>query len=505
MAAAGPVSPRRPRSQAAWARSSQAWIGSERFDGRRGHGPGARRQQAHGAQAAAHFRGAVERRGEQVGRGSLADGAEQRRLARATPLGGRLRQRQGLVEGASRLHRGPRGSQREGWIGGRALPGVEEQAPHALLVIGEQQTAVRRHLDVDEREADGLAAIVPRVWPRTGEDLARRAPAGAASLEGKGEEAPARVVAAGGRGFREVVADEVAIAIPRRELPVLVEDSPVRRAAADVVDAGQAVEVVGRVGPDVLPALVASRGPVIETDGPPPGEVDVPLHVAVEAEEFAEVIDAEIRRVAAAGGDALPALAVRAEAEDRAGALEERRRGRFRDVDPLARAGAVAGDEVRVAVVAAQHRVRVVIAARPEARADASLVVQRSRVAGEELHAIAADGVEPVLPDEQALRPARTKAGGDDLARVEEPVAVPILEAAHLRAVPDEEAAIGVHGDVVAPARQLRPGGLVDTEARRQLELLVEEDGGGGQGQRRDGGEQGQHGDFRPGWCCGRW
>src|SRR5207249_3774503 len=103
-----------------------------------------------------------------------------------------------------------------------------------------------------------------------------------------------------------------------------------------------------------------------------PGQVDVPLHVGVEAEEVPQVVDAEVGGVAASGADRLPALPVGADPEERAGPLEEARRGLLGDVAAVPRAAPVAGDEVEPAIVAARDLVGVVVAAGAEGLPDAA-------------------------------------------------------------------------------------------------------------------------------------
>src|SRR5688500_17249705 len=91
---------------------------------------------------------------------------------------------------------------------------------------------------------------------------------------------------------------------------MLVKGSPVWRTAADIEDTWQTIEIIRRVGADLLPALVAADGPVIEAYRSVPGHADVPFHIAVEAEEVAHIIHPQVRRISATGSDTFPFLAV---------------------------------------------------------------------------------------------------------------------------------------------------------------------------------------------------
>ena len=86
-----------------------------------------------------------------------------------------------------------------------------------------------------------------------------------------------------------------------RELRVFIEHAPVRRAAARVQNTWQTVDEVGRIGANFLPALIATDGPVVQSHRSIPRKPDVPLHVAIQAEEFSKVVLPEVRWIAAAG------------------------------------------------------------------------------------------------------------------------------------------------------------------------------------------------------------
>src|SRR5207244_12802330 len=93
--------------------------------------------------------------------------------------------------------------------------------------------------------------------------------------------------------------------------------APVRQATAYVDNPRQTIRVLRRIRAHLLPALVASDGPVVHAHGPIPWQPQVPLHVAVETEKLAQIIHAQVRWIAPAGGDALPLRSIRRDAEYR--------------------------------------------------------------------------------------------------------------------------------------------------------------------------------------------
>src|SRR5688572_10848871 len=102
---------------------------------------------------------------------------------------------------------------------------------------------------------------------------------------------------------------------------------------------------------------------MVQPNRTPERQPNVPLHVAVEAEELAEIILTQVRRVATAGPHALPSFAIARNAKHRRGPFEQRRRGALGDVQPVEYAAAVSRNEIQMTVVAAQDRMCLVIAA----------------------------------------------------------------------------------------------------------------------------------------------
>src|SRR5262249_39933835 len=77
------------------------------------------------------------------------------------------------------------------------------------------------------------------------------------------------------------------------------EDDAGRAANADVADGGQAVGIVaGPLGGSFAEAAVPRAGGVEDADGAIPGRAPVPVHVAVEAEQLAIGVEADVVGIA---------------------------------------------------------------------------------------------------------------------------------------------------------------------------------------------------------------
>ena len=138
----------------------------------------------------------------------------------------------------------------------------------------------------------------------------------------------------------------------------------------------------------------------------------MPLHVAVATEEIAEIIDAQVRRVATAARDTLPLLSVGADSEHRAGAFVKHRRAVFGDVLPIPHPATVPRDQIEVTVVTAENGVGGVIPSGVKRRTDPPAVHQAvpRTVPLEDLQPITTDGVDRIVVNEKPLRTARTEA-----------------------------------------------------------------------------------------------
>ena len=263
---------------------------------------------------------------------------------------------------------------------------------------------------------------------------------------------------------------------------MLVEDAPGGRAAADLQDARQTINVVRWIGADLLPALVAADDPVVQPHRPIPRQAEVPFHVAVEAEQFAQIIQAEVRRIPPSRADALPLHTVRRNAKNRCFALEKVGRSFLRDVFAVFDARAVAGHEIKPAVETAQDRVRVVVAAGVEFVSDSTPVNQTGgagrAIPFKHLDPIAADRVQPVAVNQQSLRPAPAESGRDDLEGIEDAVAVLIDKPAHRVAVADQQPPLAIERQGVTTARELRSGRAIDVKTSGQLKSAVQLFGG---------------------------
>ena len=109
-------------------------------------------------------------------------------------------------------------------------------------------------------------------------------------------------------------------------------------------------------------------------------------------------------------------------------------------------ARAVARHEVEVAVVPAKDRVRVMIAAGVEFVPDPALVNQwpARTIPFKHLDPVAAHRVKLVVIDQQPLRPAPAQAGRDNLAGIENTVAVLVDEPPDRIAIADEQSSLAV-------------------------------------------------------------
>src|SRR5258706_5247083 len=127
--------------------------------------------------------------------------------------------------------------------------------------------------------------------------------------------------------------------------------------------------------------------------------------------------------------------------------------------------------------MAAENCVRVVIAAGQEFLPDSSFVPKRSAggIAFKHLDAIASDSVQVVPIDEQTLRAAPAKPGGQGLEPVEDTVVIRVFEPTHGRAIADQKPALSIEPDRITAPRQVRSRCLIDMKTARQLELIVEQ------------------------------
>src|SRR5690606_11375208 len=198
----------------------------------------------------------------------------------------------------------------------------------------------------------------------------------------------------------------------------------------------------------------------------------------VEAEEIAELVLSQVRRIASARADALPRLAIGRDAKDGARALLSCGGGLGRDVDAIARTAAIARDEIEPVIVAAKDRVRGVISTRRERRADAYRVLELAfprPVAAIDLDAIAADRVEVITVDEEPLRAARAEPLRDHLEAIEEPIAIIVREPPDGLSIADEEPPFAVEGDVVRSAAKLGARRAIHPKAGRKLHAILDE------------------------------
>ncbi len=218
-----------------------------------------------------------------------------------------------------------------------------------------------------------------------------------------------------------IIADDERITIPLGKLVVLVKHAPRRRTAAHVEDARKAIQVIGRIGADLLPTLVAANGPMIQAHRPIPRQSDVPFHVAVETEQLAQIIHAQVRWIASAGGKALPLRSVRRNAKHRCLALEEHRRTLLSNVLPVFDPRAVTGHEIQPAIVPTKNRVRVVVPTGVEWLSNPPFVNEflARPITLEHLDSVAADRVKFVVVNQQSLRAAPAQPAGNDFERVE--------------------------------------------------------------------------------------
>jgi hypothetical protein len=114
------------------------------------------------------------------------------------------------------------------------------------------------------------------------------------------------------------VADQESAPIRRVKVRALGHEAHARRGrGADVDDARQAVGVVRGPAPRArAPAVVAARDHVFDHRRAIPGQAHVPLHVGVEREGLAVLVERHVVGVAEAGGEELPLPAVRIRAAD---------------------------------------------------------------------------------------------------------------------------------------------------------------------------------------------
>ena len=116
------------------------------------------------------------------------------------------------------------------------------------------------------------------------------------------------------------VADEEGVVVVVGELGAVAEEDGGGGGEADVDDAGEGVGVVsGPATGAAPPAIVGSGDDLEDAGGHVPGGADVALHVGVEGEEVAVLVEGDVEGIAEAGGDELDVGAVWLHGEDVAG------------------------------------------------------------------------------------------------------------------------------------------------------------------------------------------
>ncbi|PYJ87636.1 MAG: hypothetical protein DME22_00890 [Verrucomicrobia bacterium] len=117
---------------------------------------------------------------------------------------------------------------------------------------------------------------------------------------------------------------------------------------------------------------------------------------------------------------------------------------------------------------------RIVVTSGAEFVSDPPLVNQRAAgaIPFKHLNPVAADCVEPVLIDQQPLRPAPAQSGRDDFVRIENTVAIFVDQPSHRIAVADQQSPFAIECQRVTPAGKFRPGGAIDVKARRQFKAI---------------------------------
>jgi hypothetical protein len=203
-----------------------------------------------------------------------------------------------LAPETSRVHRVRVAPRRHGDARRRAHQSIDRRL-RAPAADQEIERAVGPELEVGQRER--LAAD---------ERCERRRVARAARLEADRVELAVRPIG-----------DEDRAAALRRELgreaAAAVRDEAGRRRDADVDDAGQRVRVIRRPTPRArAPAVVAAARDVLDHRRPIPRQTDVPLHVGVERQQLAFVVERDVVLVAEAAREELPVLAVAIDAAD---------------------------------------------------------------------------------------------------------------------------------------------------------------------------------------------
>ena len=116
------------------------------------------------------------------------------------------------------------------------------------------------------------------------------------------------------------VADVERLLILRRELRTVAENDGRGRREADVHHAGQRVGIPRGPAPGAVPPAVVRAGHDVQhAVGHIPRAAHVPLHVGIEGEEVAVLVEGDIERVAQAAGPELHLAAVGLHAQDVAG------------------------------------------------------------------------------------------------------------------------------------------------------------------------------------------
>src|SRR5206468_218275 len=146
--------------------------------------------------------------------------------------------------------------------GGGGIGSGVENSPDTLIVVSDKQAAVRRHRDIDQRKVDWPAIGVARTRLGAGQRFHRCLPTRPGPFQKERHQPPSRRVLIVRFLFPAIITDDERVAISLRELIVLVEYTPGWRAAAHIENARQTINVVRRIGADLLPALVTSNGPV---------------------------------------------------------------------------------------------------------------------------------------------------------------------------------------------------------------------------------------------------
>ena len=220
--------------------------------------------------------------------------------------------------------------------------------------------------------------------------------------------------------------------------------------------------------------------------------VDMKLHVTVEAEELTQVVHPQAGRVSSSGTNALPLLAGRIEPEDRSGSLKENRRTPDRDVFAVPGPAAVTGYEIDVAIQATQERVGGVITTRIERFTQSPLVLQfpPCEIAAEKLNPVPAHGVDLVAIDHQSLGATSSESFRDNLRLIINLISIGVSQASQILPIPDQQPPLTIEDQVVGSPGEAGLGHFVDVTSPEEGELVVEEGGSSHDGQRHENRER---------------